>query len=61
MKLFGKKISDSFNQFRGYDVIVSLTSYPDRFLDESIYDCLDTIVGQKTDIRYKIVFSIYKK
>ena len=60
MKLFGKKISDSFNQFRGYDVIVSLTSYPDRFLDESIYDCLNTIVGQKTDIRYKIVFSIYK-
>lgn len=42
-------------------VIVSLTSYPFRFKQPEMLKCLKSLVEQKTDIPYKIVFNIYEK
>lgn len=41
-------------------VIVSLTSYPFRFKQPEMLKCLKSLVEQKTDIPYKIVFNIYE-
>lgn len=41
-------------------VIVSLTSYPFRFKQPEMLKCLKSLVEQKTDVPYKIVFNVFE-
>ena len=44
-----------------YDVIVSLTSFPNRFKNANlIIKCLNSLVYQKTQYRYHIVMTLFK-
>lgn len=44
-----------------WDVIVSMTSFPNRFCQFSLFkECLDTIVRQKTKYKFHFVITLFK-